>query len=92
MDQAVRNALISSLRGSASKFVEYIGLTAPLDSIIKEMEERYVRTTPPDTLVCEFHQLHREKRERVKEFAGRIEKLFKIWWINYLKGIPTRVF
>ena len=46
-DQAVRNVLISSLRGSASEFVEYIGLTAPLDSIIKEMEERYVRTTPP---------------------------------------------
>ena len=36
-----------------------------------------MRTTPPDTLVCEFHQLHQEKKERVKEFAGRIEKLFK---------------
>ena len=76
-DQAVQNALISSLRGPASEFVEYIGLTAPLDSIINEMEERYVRTTPPDTLVCEFHQLHQEKKEHVKEFAGRIEKLFK---------------
>ena len=76
-EQAVRNALISSLRGPASEFVEYIGLTAPLDSIIKEMEERYVRTTPPDTLVWDFHQLHQEKKECVKEFAGRIEKLFK---------------
>ena len=63
MDQAICNALISSSRGPASKFVEYIGLTAPLDSIIKEMEERYIRTTPPDTLVCEFHQLHQEKKE-----------------------------
>ena len=76
-DQAVQNALISSLRGPASKFVEYIGLTAPLDSIIKEMEEKYVHITPPDALVCEFHQLHQEKKERIKEFAGRIEKLFK---------------
>ena len=41
-DQAIRNALISSLRRPASEFVEYIGLTAPLDTIIKEMEERYV--------------------------------------------------
>ena len=57
-DQAVRNALISSLRGPALEFVENIGLTAPLEMIIKEMEERYVHTTPPDTLVCEFHQLH----------------------------------
>ena len=69
-DQAVQNALISSLRGPASEFVEYIGLTSPLDSIIKEMEERYVHTTLPDTLVCEFHQLHQEKKECVKEFAG----------------------
>ena len=76
-DQVVRNALISSLRGPASKFKEYIRLTAPLDSIIKEMEGRYVCTTPPDNLVCDFHQLHQEKKERVKEFAGRIEKLFK---------------
>ena len=76
-DQVVCNALISSLKGPASEFVEYIGLTSPLDSIIKEMEERYVCTTPPDTLVCNFHQLHQEKKERVKEFARRIEKLFK---------------
>ena len=76
-DQAVCNALISSLRGPASEFVEYIGLTSPLDTIIMEMEERYVRTAPPDTLVCEFHQLSQDKKERVKEFASRIEKLYK---------------
>ena len=76
-DQAVCNALISSLRGPASEFVEYIGLTSPLDTIIMEMEERYVRTAPPDTLVCEFHQLSQDKKERVKEFAGHIEKLYK---------------
>ena len=52
-------------------------MTAPLETIIKEMEERYMHTTPSDTLVCEFHQLHQDKKERVKEFAGRIEKLFK---------------
>ena len=42
-----------------------------------EMEERYVRTAPPDTLVCEFHQLSQDKKECVKEFASRIEKLYK---------------
>ena len=42
-----------------------------------EMEERYVRTAPPDTLVCEFHQLSLDKKEHVKEFVGRIEKLYK---------------
>ena len=76
-DQAVHSALISSLRGPASEFVEYIGLTSPLETIITEMEERYVRTAPPNTLVCEFHQLHQDRKERVKEFAGCIEKLYK---------------
>ena len=54
-DQTVSNALISSLRGPASEFVAYIGLTSPLDTIIMEMEEGYVRTAPPDTLVCKLH-------------------------------------
>ena len=76
-DQAVHNALISSLRGPASEFVEYIGLTSPLDTVIMEMEERYVRKAPPDTLVCEFHQLSQDKKERVKEFPSHIEKLYK---------------
>ena len=76
-DQAVRNALISALRGPASEFVEYIGLTSPLDTIIQEMEERFVRNIPPDALVCEFHQLQQGKHEKIKEFAGRIEKLYK---------------
>ena len=75
-DQAVCNALISSLRGPASEFVEYIGLTSPLEMIIMEMKERYVRMAPPDTLVFEFHQLSQDKKERVKELAGQIEKLY----------------
>ena len=54
-DQAVCNAFISSLRGPASEFIEYIGLTSLLDTIIMEMEEKYVCTGPPDTLVCKFH-------------------------------------
>ena len=76
-DQAVWNALISSLQGPASEFVEYIGLTAPLDSIIKEMEERYVHTTPPDTLVCEFHQLHQEKKNVLKNLRVELKNYSK---------------
>ena len=93
MDQAVRNALISSLRGPASKFVEYIGLTAPLDSIIKEMEERYVRTTPPDTLMyVNFINCTKRKRNVLKNLLVELKNYSKSWWINYLEGIQTRVF
>ena len=89
-DQAVRNALISALRGPASEFVEYIGLTSPLDTIVKEMEERFVRNIPPDALVCEFHQLQQGKHEKIKEFAGRIEKLYKKLMDQLPDGYPDK--
>ena len=73
----LRTALISCLRGGTSSFLEYIGLEAPLDVILSELTERYIKTAPTDTLVCKFHQLHQERNESVRSFAGRIEKLFK---------------
>ena len=45
--------------------------------MISELTERYTKTAPADTLVCEFHQLQQEKSESIRQFAGRIEKLFK---------------
>ena len=86
MDQAVRAALISSLRGGASAFIEYVGLDSPLDFMIDELVERYCVTATHDTLVCEFHQLSQEQGECIREFAGRIEKVFK----NLQRQIPER--
>ena len=36
-DQAVRSAVISTLRGEASSYIEYIGLDSPLDFIIEQL-------------------------------------------------------
>ena len=85
-DQAVRQALIGSLRGGASGFIEYVGLDSPLDVMIDELVERYCVTATHDTLICEFHQLSQERNERIREFAGRIEKIFK----KLRKQIPER--
>ena len=41
-DQAVRAALISSLRGGASAFIEYVRLDSPLDVMIDELVESIV--------------------------------------------------
>ena len=76
-DQAVRAALISSWRGGASAFIEYVGLESPLDVMIDELVERYCVTATHDTLVCGFHQLSQECNEWIREFAGKIEKVFK---------------
>ena len=45
--------------------------------MIDDLVERYCVTATHDTLVCEFHQLSQERNERIREFAGRIEKVFK---------------
>ena len=76
-DQAVRQALIGLLRGGASGFIEYVGLDSPLDVMIDELVERYCVTATHDTLICDFHQLVQERHEKICEFAGRIEKIFK---------------
>ena len=76
-DQAVRAALISSLRGRTSAFIEYVGLDYPLDVMIDKLVERYSVTATHDTLVCEFHQLSQDRNEKIREFAERIEKVFK---------------
>ena len=34
-------------------------------------------TATHDTLVCKFHQLSQEQNEHIREFAGKIEKVFK---------------
>ena len=76
-DQAVRSALISAVRGEASGYLEYIGLDSPLDELIQKLKERYSAIAPHDTLVCQFHQLVQDKGEAIRDFAGRIEKVFR---------------
>ena len=76
-DQAVRSALISAVRGGASGYLEYIGLDSPLDDLIQKLKERYSTIAPHDTLVCQFHQLVQDKGEAIRDFDGRIEKVFR---------------
>ena len=54
--------------------------------MIDELVERYCIMATHDTLVCEFHQLSQEHNERIREFAGRIEKVFK----KLQRQIPER--
>ena len=76
-EQAVRSALISAVRGGASAYLEYVGLDSPLDVLIDRLKERYDAMAPHDTLVCQFHQLNQERHETIRDFAGRIEKVFR---------------
>ena len=54
--------------------------------MIDELVERYCVTATHDTLICEFHQLTQERNNRIREFARRIENIFK----KLRKQIPER--
>ena len=90
-DRAVRTALIRSLRRGASDFVEYIGLDTPLNTIIESLTDRYSSQDPEDTLICQFHQMAQEKSETIREFAGRIEKVFRRLQIQVPERYPDEL-
>ena len=88
-DQAMRSALISSLRGGASTFIEYVGLDSPFDVMIDEFVECYCITATHNTLVCEFHQLSQEGinileslrvglRKSLRSYKGKFQSIIPI--------------
>ena len=58
--------------------------------MIEELTERYTKTAPADTLVCEFHQLQQELNETIRQFVGCIEKLFKRLQIQLPDRYPDK--
>ena len=76
-EQAVRSAIITSVRGEASELVGFVGFSAPLGSILQAVEKRFGKLATTDRLQQDFYQLQQDKGERVQHFAGRLEKTFK---------------
>ena len=76
-EQAVRSAIITSVRGEASELVGFVGFSAPLPEILRAVEKRFGKLATTDRLQQDFYQLQQDKGERVQHFAGRLEKTFK---------------
>ena len=71
-------ALLTALRGGAREFVEYIGSGTPLYKMMEELEARYRGMVSEDELICELHELKQGEEENVRDFASRIEKVWKL--------------
>ena len=76
-ESTVRSALITSVRGEASKLVSFMGFNAPMQTLLDAMEDRFGKKITGDQLQQDFYQLQQEKGEKVQHFAGRLEKAFK---------------
>ena len=76
-ENAVRAAIVNSLRGPARELVGFIGYTAPIEVIVEEIENRFGRKVTGDQLQQDFFKLAQEKNESVRVFAGRLEQTFR---------------
>ena len=68
-EQAVKTAVISSVRGEASEAISFAGFHAPLNVLLAAMEDCFGRKMTSDRLQQDFYQLQQEKGEKIQHFA-----------------------
>ena len=57
MDDAIRNAVVSHVRGIANTVVRAVGYDAELPEMISQLEDRFGLGETNDNLLLEFHQM-----------------------------------
>ena len=82
-ERAMRSAIVGSVRGEARDLVEYIGLEKPLEELLSRLEKRFGQGKIKDKLQADFFQTVQNKGEGIQQFAGRLEKKFKLLDDNF---------
>ena len=77
IEDAIRSGIIDSVRGEAQDLVEYVGFSAPLETILTRLEGRFHKTRSTDGLQYKFFQLGQDKGEGVQQYPGRLENQYK---------------
>ena len=76
-DDAVRNVVVSHMRGIANTVVHTMGYDAELPKMISWLEDRFGLGETNDNLL-EFHQMVQGPNEKVQDFGLKLECKFKI--------------
>ena len=77
-DDAIRNAIVASVRMHAKIAIRAIGYGSSLDAMIRQLENRFGLGETVDILGQQFHQLMQQPKERVGEFGGNLEYKFRL--------------
>ena len=85
-DNAIRNGVVSCVRGLANMIVRSAGYDSTLDRIIQCLDEKFSRTETDDHLLQEFHQMQQGNCERVLEYGSKLECKFRFLQERF----PTR--
>ena len=77
-DDAIRNAVVSHMRGIVNTVVCAMGYDAELPEMISQLEDRFGLGETNDNLLLEFHQMVQGPNEKVQDFGSKLECKFKI--------------
>ena len=77
-EDAIRNAIVATVRGHAKIAVRAIGYDSSLSAMINQLEGRFMEKETTDILLQEFHQMMMGPKEKVHEFGGKLEYKFRL--------------
>ena len=76
-EEAVRSAVIGSVRGAAYELIEFIGFGEEMGVILRHIKEWFGQGPSTAKLQKEFFLMGQRKSESINQFAGRVEQCFK---------------
>ena len=72
--EAVRSAVIGSVRGAAHELLEFIGYGEEMSVILRHINEWFGKSPSKAKLQKEFFLMEQRKMESINQFAGRVEQ------------------
>ena len=76
-EEAVRSAVIGSVRGAAHELLEFIGYGEEMGSMLKHIKERFGQGPSKAKLQKEVFLMEQRKTESINQFARWVEQRFK---------------
>ena len=73
-EEAVRSAVIGSVRGTAHELLEFIGYGEEMSVILRYIKEQFGQGPSKAKLQKEFFLMEQKKTESINQFAGRVEQ------------------
>ena len=71
-EEAVRSAVIRSVRGAAHELLEFIGYGEEMSNILRHIKERFGQGPSKGKLQKEFFLMEQRKTESINQFAGQV--------------------
>ena len=75
-EEAVRSAVIWSVRGAAHELLEFIGYGEEMSDILRHIKQRFWQGPSKAKLQKEFFLMEQRKMESINQFTRQVEQRF----------------